>query len=710
MDAGLTSAIGGTSISAGLMDSQAQIDQALGTAGATGSDSVAQFAAAYRASNGGPVLTLFGFNPFQLTATGAFHTLYWGAIVIFLGIMAIISMQHVLNGRYSVRGRHPLTGLVQIYFRLLIGVLLIANLPVVYGAVMTVNRVFSTAVQSISSESLSALLRTGSAGPLTLGQARADAIRQAVARRAVALYPANGSRAELIQIGTWYNALATALNARLSSDQLSGTLPTLDATRWNDSTVPDDQVTAAIGRSVLRNFGLAIADLAALPATEGSLTFDFAGNGSSTLELLSSDLAADDAAAAAALALPATPASSAAFEAARTSYANNVLAHTLDYLDTQILAGLQLSPTLADRAKAWFSDTVDRAGAAVSGTMLAAGRAAIDWLGRSVGVMLTRAVAFLFTAGTSALIELELFVLVLAMPLWLLPATEEAFHGALRTLAALSLAAPAYQFLMLFVDALMGLLLKYLVLGPLAVGPVGAGSAAGGAAYAAVAATALVTSGGEIVGLVLFCYLSAYLFLAIYFAFKTPKLVAAFLKGAGVSAQFLSTFATGVVSGAAAGFATASVAAGPAGLAGRWLASSGTGTASRSFPAVPQVARSSASSVTNSGAAPVSPPPSAAATEARPPSFANASEGKEVERGGSTRFDWAPAAQFGFRTFVDCLSAKSPGDGFATAWDALNGHRKQQEKAAEASFKAEQSAAKAAAKAAPKPAAKRRAK
>jgi len=696
MDAGLSSAIGGTSISAGLMDSQAQIDQALGTAGATGSDSVAQFAAAYRASNGGPVMTLLGFNPFQLTATGAFHTLYWGIIVIFMGIMAIIAMQHVLNGRYSVRGRHPLNGLVQIYFRLLIGVLLIANLPVVYGAVMTVNRVFSSAVQAISSDSLTALLQSGGAGPLSFGQTRADAIRQAVARRAVALYPANGSRAEMVQIGQWYNAVATAINQRISADQLAGTLPVLDTTNWNDTTVPDDQVTALIGRNVLRNFGLIIDGLSSLPASEGNLSISLAGAGDGNLELLSSALAADDAAAAAAMALPATPASSAAFEAARTLYSNNVLSHTLDYLDTQVLSTLQLSPTLADRAQAWFSDTVDRAGAAVSGSFLAAGRAAIDWLGRSVGVMLTRAVAFLFTAGTSALIELELFVVVLAMPLWLLPATEEAFHGTLRTLAALSLAAPAYQFLMLFVDALMGLLLKYLVLGPLATGTVGAGTATGGVAYAAVAVTAIVTSGGEIIALVMFCYLSAYLFLAIYFAFKTPKLVAAFLKGAGVAGQFLSTFATGLISGAAAGFATASVAAGPAGLAGRWasMAASASG-GGRTFPAVPQLARQFAARGTAGSAAPSpSAGPGPAPRAPRPAASGH----------------WGETARFGVGTFVSCLGAKSPADGFATALGALKDHRKLQEKEAEALFKAEQSSAKAAAKAAPKPAPKKRTK
>jgi hypothetical protein len=705
MDAGVSAAIGGTSISAGLIDSQAQINQALGAAGGLGSDSIAQFASAYRSSHGGPILTLIGFNPFQIIATGAFHTLYWGCIVIFLGIMAIISMQHVLNGRYSVRGRHPLNGLVQIYFRLLIGVLLIGNLPVVYGTLMTVNRVFSEAVKAIGGESLTSVLRGGGVGTLSLAQARSDAIRQAAARRAIALYPSNGSRVEMIQIGTWYNAMASAINGRLTAASLPGSLPALDSTHWGDATIPADQVTAGIGREVLRNFGLLVADLGTLPSSGGRLPIDFPGAGSGELELLSSSLAADDAAAAQALALPATPASSSAFEAALSLYRKNVLTHTLHYLDEDVLAVLKLSPSLADRAKAWFAESVDRAGAAVSGTLLAAGRAAIDWAGRSIGVMLTRMVAFLFTLGTSALIEVELFVVVLAMPLWLLPATEEAFHGALRILAALSLAAPAYQFLMLFVDALMGLVLKYLVLGPLAAGNVTAGSAAGSAAYAAVAAAAVAASGGEIIALALFCYLSAYLFLAIYFAFKTPKLVAGFLKGAGAGSQFLSTFATGLVSGAAAAFATASVAAGAGGLTARWLqggaaAGRGGGGGMAPGPLVGRRFETAATRTTPLAGGTSNPGPAATPI---PAIAAGQSQGAAPPASAISA-----AASFGVRTFVDCLGAKSPADGFSTALAALADYRKQQEKEAEAQFKAEQTAAKAAAKAEPKSPAKKR--
>lgn len=461
-----SAAVGGTTISAGLADAQAQLGQALGAGAGFGGDSVAQYAAAYRSSGGGPTLALLGFNPFTVVATGEFHTLYWGAIVAFLGIMAIIAFQHVLNGRYAVRGRHPLNGLLQVYFRLAVGVLLIANLPLVYGALMTVNRVLTDGIQAMASASLTSLLQTGGVGTLTLGQMRSDAIRRAAARRVIALYPSGATRAEMVQVGLWYNATAQAVNARLSASAMPGQLPTLDAAVWTDTTTPDDRVVATIGRAVVQNFGALLADLGSLPADGGPLALAFPASGSSSLNLLSAALSADDAQAAQALALPATPSSNADFEAARQLYGQQVQADTLTYLDAQILPVLAAAPDLADRAKAWFSEAVEHAASAAGGFM-SAWRAGVDWLGRGIGVTLTRMVAFFFAAGTGAMIEVELFMLVLVVPLWLLPATENAFFGVLRSLVALALAAPAYQFIMLFVDALMGLVLKYLLFGPL---------------------------------------------------------------------------------------------------------------------------------------------------------------------------------------------------------------------------------------------------
>jgi hypothetical protein len=676
-------AIGGTTISAGLADAQLQLAGA--TASATGTD-LAQLASAYRASGGGPALALLGFNPFQIIATGPFHYLYWSLVVIFLGIMAITAMQQSLRGRQTMTARHPLAALAQVNFRLLLGVVLVANTPLLYALLVTINTAVSQGVEAMASQAMGNLLQTGGLGPLTFAQARLEAIHNASARRAIALHPAGASRDEMVQLGLWYNAMAGAINGALSGASLPGELPLLDASVWSSAQTPDDRVSAYIGRTLVQNFGQLAADLGALPAAAGPLSISFPAGQSTALPLLSAALAADDAQASAALAQPAVPANSAALESARQLYAKEVLADTLNYLDTSLLAVIGASPTLGHRAQAWFSDQVERAAAAAGGFMNEL-RAAVDWAGRALGVVLTRMIAFLFAAAVRVLIEVNLFVLVIALPFWLLPATEEAFYGVLRSLGALAIVVPAYQFIMLFVDALMGLVLKYLLFGPLATGNGGILSTAGGVAYAGAAAVAVIGSGGEIVVLATFCYLVAYLFLAIYVAIKTPKLVAVFLKGAGVAGAFLSTFATGLIAGASTALATAAVGGG--GIAGGLLggggsfsfqSSPGTGVAPAGARAAvfrPQLGRVMANSLQPSAAG--APAPRQATGPA-----------------------WGETVRFGLRTFVENLGATSPADGFETARKGWERQQKLKEKEEDARVKAEAKAEKESAKPPPR--------
>ncbi len=455
------------------------------------------------------------------------------------------------------------------------------------------------------------------------------------------------------------------------------------------------------GRTIIQNFSQMVADLGALPAGSGPLSIGFPAGGSSSLPLLSDALAGDDAQAAQAMTMPNTPSSNAQFEAARQLYAKNVMADALSYLDTQVLPIVSASPTLSQRAKAWFSEKVEHAAAAAGGFMTE-WRAAVDWIGRAIGVVLTRMVAFFFTAATGALIEIELFMLVLAMPLWLLPATQGAFHGVLRSLVALSMAVPAYQFIMLLVDALMGLVLKYIMFGPLAAGSTGTVGAAAGVGYMVAAAVATVGSGGEMVALVMFCYMIAYIFLAIYMAIKTPRLIALFLKGAGAAGAFLSAFATGLVAGAATALSTAAVAGGAGSFAGRWLgAHPGSGSAGVSPGFRPSsarhdgAARASAHGGTSSVAAPMGRFKFASAGRepeaAEPPARAGAAAPAAAPSPSSPNL--SAAASFGLRTFVDCLHAESPRDGCKIALRALEVHRRQIEKESEVRHKARPAAA-----------------
>jgi hypothetical protein len=487
--------------------------------------------------------------------------------------------------------------------------------------------------------------------------------------------------------------MATAINAGLAAQGQAGQLPLLDGSAWSDSQTPDDRLAAAIGRGVLQNFGALVADLGSLPAAAGALTIGFPAGQSQALAPLSATLAADDAQAATAVAMANLPSNDTAFESARRLYARSVLTDTLGYLDTQLLPVIGASPTLAQRVKAWFSDAVEQAAAAAAGGFLNELRSAVDWAARGVGIVLTRLVAFVFTAAVKALIELDLFVLVLAMPFWLLHATEEAFYGVLRSLVSLSVVVPAYQFIMLFVDALMGLALKYVIFGPLASGS-GAVQAAGGAATMIVTALAALGGGGEIIALATFCYLVAYLFLAVYVACKTPRLVGLFLKGAGVAGAFLATFATGLIAGASSALATAAVAGG-GGMAGGLLGLGGAPAAGGPAPYRPSLSPDPGrgGSPAATGAArprlgrvatptpPAAPPP--AGGEAPP-----AAGGVPPPAGGAGA-GLGETLRFGVRSFVDALEADSPADGFRAAVQAWEHHRRQREKAEEARYKAQ---------------------
>ena len=452
---------------------------------------------------------------------------------------------------------------------------------------MTVNTVLAQGVQAMAAQSLGDLLQAANLGTLTFAQARAEAIRSASARRAIALYPAGAGRDEMVQIGTWYNAMATAINAGLAAQGQAGQLPLLDGSAWSDSQTPDDRLAAAIGRGVLQNFGALVADLGcaaggrrrahdrlsrrAVPGARAPVGDprgrrrpgrDGGGHGEPAVQRHRLRIRAP------------------ALRPERADRHARLPRHAAP-------AGHRRLPTLAQRVKAWFSDAVEQAAAAAAGGFLNELRSAVDWAARGVGIVLTRLVAFVFTAAVKALIELDLFVLVLAMPFWLLHATEEAFYGVLRSLVSLSVVVPAYQFIMLFVDALMGLALKYVIFGPLASGS-GAVQAAGGAATMIVTALAALGGGGEIIALATFCYLVAYLFLAVYVACKTPRLVGLFLKGAGVAGAFLATFATGLIAGASSALATAAVAGG-GGMAGGLLGLGGAPAAGGPAPYRPSL-------------------------------------------------------------------------------------------------------------------------
>jgi len=198
----------------------------------------------------------------------------------------------------------------------------------------------------------------------------------------------------------------------------------------------------------------------------------------------------------------------------------------------------------------------------------------------------------------------------------------------------------------------------------------------------------VVGSGGEIIALATFCYLVAYIFLAVYIACKTPRLVGVFLKGAGAAGAFLSTFATGLIAGGSTALATAAV--GGNGIAGGLLGAGrgiGGGGGSLPLPFLP-----------SGGQARDRPGGGAAIFRPQLRRVMATSLQQDSPNGPTSRREsgtaWGETARFGLRTFVENLGATSPADGLETARKAWERQLKQKEKEEDSRLKAEAKAEK----------------
>lgn len=660
-----TANLGGVTISASLADAQNQINQALGYGTTFSTDTISQFASSYRSSGGGPILKLIGFNPFQIFTSGNFHLLYWSIITLFLSITCILALHRSISARTTAAIKHPLGHITNVYFRLLVGVLVIANTPIIYGFLMTINLTLSQGVQSIAADYTNGLIQSNNLGTLTFAETRAEAIRNACARRVVALYPSDITKLQMIEVGNFYNAVAQSINNIYANQSSYTSIPVLDLnTSINQSN--DAQTINYIGRFVMQNFPILISALGSIDPNINNLEIIYPSNTTNNLPLLSSALVADDLSANNAIISTNSSSSTEAFENSRQNYSKAILNDTLQYLDTSFLTIIRSSPTLTQKLTTWFSERVEQAAIAANNFM-SKWRILIDWAARDIGIILTRLVSFVFSIGVAMLIEIELFVLTLAVPFWLLPSTEDAFYGILRSLSNLSIIVPVYQFIMLFVDGLMGLALKYILLGSAATATNAITSSVTGAVYSGSIAIATISSDGELIILVAACYLIAYLFLTIYIAIKTPSLIGSFIKGAGVAGEFISNFATGVIAGASTALVTAGVSSAPTSLANRLLYGSNN-AGSKTYKSTTRAHINKTYSQDS-------------ARSSRNTSLSDEPDASIDRTGNKTsKHNYKTVAVFGLKTFVENLSSNSALESFTNSMKAADSFRKQNSK------------------------------
>jgi hypothetical protein len=659
--------LGGISISASLADSQNQINQILGTNSTLSSDTISQFATSYRASGSGPILKLIGYNPFQLFVSGNFHLLYWSTITLFLSIICVLALHRSISARTTAAIKHPLSHIGTVYFRLLVGVLIIANTPLIYGFLMTINLTLSRGVESIATDYMNGIVQSTNLGTLTFAQARTEAIRSACARRAIALYPSDITKDEMLDIGNFYNAVAQSINSQITKQTSFNSLPLLDL-NYAKTIQDESQCISFIGRFVIQNFPSLVAALGSIDPSQSKLIIAFPSNTTTELPLLSLSLQADDNYGANAVSTSYYGSSSESFENARKYYQKQVLTDTIKYLDTSFLSVIRSSPTLSQKLSGWFSEHVEQAAIAANNFM-EKWRSIIDWSSRGIGIILTRIVSFIFSMGVTAFIEIELFVLTLAVPFWLLPTTEDAFYGVLKSLSSLCIIVPAYQFIMLFIDGLMGLILRYLLLGPAASNGTGLTGNIVGSGYSGALIIATISSDGEIIILIMVCYLIAYLFLSIYIAIKTPKLILSFIKGAGIAGEIISNFTTGIIAGASTALVTASVSGSSNSLSKRLIFGSKTqGVPNYKTATKPRINKTRSNTTQSVSSTDTS------------SNYDRATSGDNKSKGYPHAFNYKTAAIFGTKTFIENLGSDSALEAISNSIKAAELHTKKSAK------------------------------
>lgn len=230
---------------------------------------------------------------------------------------------------------------------------------------------------------------------------------------------------------------------------------------------------------------------------------------------------------------------------------------------------------LADRFLNWFrsmGDLIPDIGGKLMGFVSSLADAVIDAM-TSTQVVWAAAV----TIGALLLIEAQLFVMMLAYPLFLIPKFEKAFLGPLRMSISAALWLPVYTFLMLIVDGIFGFFMKLTLIG-------GAVTAGGAAAVTVAGALPMLAVGavGYIVTILVFCI--AYFVAAGVTAAKTPGWIAKFMEGVDVAGNFLMKQAIMGAEGMLMAMKVGTLAAGGAGAGLGSMASAGGGAGGGAAP------------------------------------------------------------------------------------------------------------------------------
>jgi hypothetical protein len=547
--------ITGTSLTALMVENQKAIEADVAAkAGvaprAPGQNPITYYYTIYNVTGGGPILSWLKVPVSKFTNNSAFKALYWTIILVGGAICSLQALYSTKSG-----GTEYLDRLAGFILKLGVGTLIVANPAFIYAMTMTLRDGFNYTVAQIIQNSPSAakavqdVIGTHSLSSQQLDASKSKAIESAIQDRMALFLDPKTTNLERKEMGRAMNAVAAAVNKAKGA-------PVISIVSEDDMSSPNASSHRQLMTMQLRQSFQTLAGLGTKEASQ--FTIEYPSGNQMPFALLGWALHNTDKAPAKTRqkieSMVSTPDNLIVQQQRAEQYQKEVYVTSRNNIDLVIGGVMSKSPI-----KGWtegFSETlksaIEYAAAGPSEMVEKTMRFVVNGVNQMLAAVITPAVTILL----NLLIEMNVWLMVVVMPLWLLPVTPKAFPAVFRSLFNATIFLPVFQLLMLITDAIFAKVLQW--------------ASTGG--FVTVAVTPVL---GPLPALGIgLGYIVAYIVTVIVLLKKTPAIINAAFSGAGAVGTFVGTQAKGLAAGvlAAGGIVAAPAVTGAAAAAGGKLA------------------------------------------------------------------------------------------------------------------------------------------
>jgi hypothetical protein len=517
-DANSMKLLGGNTMTALLAADQQDITNELAASanidpGLIASHPMGTYQQLYGATGGGPTLQWLGVNLSSLTNNGSFTFLYWTVILVFGGLASGKAMMTLRRSNTDY-----IDQLAAFVLKLFAGVIIVANPSLIYAAAMTLRDGFNQVANAMVSyvpQAVANIQQTNLA-TMNLNYLKSKSIDEAIRER-IGLTQSFENDTQRQAMGNMLNSLATAVNQAAGNDLV----PIASSDEMANATVHE--------RIMADQFTKAFRAIATMQSPT-SINVTLPDGSTAAIQTLGAALNDPNSAIGQAqntvATTPNTQANQSAIQGATNTFGSKVMSLAKAGLDTALASVLP-----GAQAALWLPTAGKKVLEAAAGAATDFVRKAMEAIIGIINIGLAYIIARGSNIVLNLLIELNVMLLVVVMPLWLLPTTSAAFTGAIRSIFNATLVMPTFQIAMFITDAVFSKVMNY----------VSVAATAGAISTVFIGPMALLA--------IMLGYIVAYVAVIVLILWKTPSMLHKMFTGAGVVSAFLGAQLTGMAAG-----------------------------------------------------------------------------------------------------------------------------------------------------------------